>query len=76
VKEQVFFKELEESKMMAKSTLSKHLRELVKEGLLRKTISKTRALGSHCVVYVITAKGKRELRNSRSRELRYLPFEY
>lgn len=61
---EVFFKELDAPRMMAKSTLSKHLRELVKEGLLRRTISKTRALGPHCVVYVATAKGRKALSES------------
>jgi DNA-binding MarR family transcriptional regulator len=56
---ETFFKELEESRMMAKSTLSKHLRTLREKRLIKKDFSKKRSLGSHEVVYVLTAKGKR-----------------
>ena len=56
---EVFFKELEESGMMAKSTLSKHLRSLRESGLIDKAISKKRQLGTHDVVYVLTLKGKK-----------------
>jgi DNA-binding HxlR family transcriptional regulator len=56
---EVFFRELEEPKMMAKSTLSKHLRQLTTDKLVNKKISKTRSKGQSCVVYVLTTKGKR-----------------
>jgi DNA-binding HxlR family transcriptional regulator len=55
---EVFFRELEESGMMAKSTLSKHLGRLKEMGLVERTISKKRKLGSHDVVYVSTPKGR------------------
>lgn len=47
--------ELLDSGMMAKSTLSKHLRGLRENKLIRKKFSET----ANCVVYVMTAKGKR-----------------
>lgn len=56
---EVFFKELEDSNMMAKSTLSKHLGLLRESGLVAKTISKKKRLGPHDVVYVLTPKGKK-----------------
>jgi DNA-binding HxlR family transcriptional regulator len=56
---EVFFKELEESNIMAKSTLSKHLREMRENGLIEKTISKKRNLGPHDVVYILTSKGRK-----------------
>jgi DNA-binding HxlR family transcriptional regulator len=59
VRGEVFFKELEESNMMAKSTLSKHLRSLRDRKLVAKVISKRRQLESHDVVYVLTKKGKK-----------------
>lgn len=55
IKRETRFKELEESNMMAKSTLSKHLTELRRNGLIRKTFSEA----ADCDVYIITAKGKR-----------------
>lgn len=56
---EVFFKELEDSNMMAKSTLSKHLQTLKKNGFIKKTISKKRSLGPHDVVYILTSKGEK-----------------
>lgn len=56
---EMFFKELEDVNMMARSTLSKHLKALRAENLIAKHISTKRKLGSHDVVYVLTAKGKR-----------------
>lgn len=58
---EVFFKELAESNMMAKETLSNHLSKLKDMGLVEKVISKKRTLGParHDVVYVVTSKGKR-----------------
>lgn len=58
VKGEVFFKELVDSDIMAKSTLSKHLKELKRNGLVEKIISKTQNRGSHDVVYVLTPKGR------------------
>jgi DNA-binding HxlR family transcriptional regulator len=55
---EVSFKELEESGMMAKSTLCKHLGELRKTELVEKIISKKSNRGSH-VVYVLTARGQK-----------------
>ena len=49
------WKELEDSGMMAKSTLGKHLAELTMSKLIRKKISKT----TNSPVYVLTARGKR-----------------
>jgi DNA-binding MarR family transcriptional regulator len=58
---EVFFKELAESNMMAKETLSNHLSKLKEMGLVKKAFSKKRALGParRDVVYVVTPKGKR-----------------
>jgi DNA-binding HxlR family transcriptional regulator len=58
---EVFFKELEDSNMMAKSTLSKHLGLLRQSGLVAKTISEKKKLGSHETVYVLTPKGRKTL---------------
>lgn len=54
-KKETRWKELEDSRMMAKSTLSKHLRELRGNKLIRKKFSET----ANCVVYVLTSKGKK-----------------
>lgn len=58
---EVFFKELDEAKLMAKSTLSKHLKELQEDKYIIKKISKNHSVGSYCVVYDITSKGKKLL---------------
>jgi DNA-binding MarR family transcriptional regulator len=54
------FRELERTRMMAKSTLSKHLGGLCAKRLVKKKYSET--LG--CVVYVITPQGKQELKKT------------
>jgi DNA-binding HxlR family transcriptional regulator len=72
VRGEVFFKELEESNMMAKSTLSKHLRSLRDQKLVARVISKRRQLGPHDVVYVVTSKGKKILT---PREMRMTSLE-
>jgi DNA-binding MarR family transcriptional regulator len=58
---EAFFKELAESNMMARETLSNHLRKLKEMGFVEKKISKRRTLGAarHDVVYVVTRKGER-----------------
>lgn len=56
---EVFFKELNDANLMAKSTLCKHLKCLEGEKLVTIKISKTRSLGNRRNVYVLTVKGKK-----------------
>jgi DNA-binding MarR family transcriptional regulator len=57
--EKMRFKDFEDAQMMAKSTLSKHLNELRRSRLIKKTFDET----LNCDVYVITPKGKKAYTN-------------
>lgn len=56
---EVFFKELNDANLMAKSTLCKHLKCLAGEKFVEVKISKTRSIGNRRTVYALTAKGKK-----------------
>lgn len=74
---EVFFKELAESNMMAKETLSNHLRKLREMELVKKSISKKRMLGpaKHDVVYVVTRKGEEVYSKIPGRHMKLWEFE-